>query len=90
MEQLNSRYWYREYKAEREFLTRKEAAVNNEIKAVGELIQFADSLQHRVKQLLEVMDEHYGNMIRVFTMVTVLFTPLYVTQYSLVFDSPGR
>jgi hypothetical protein len=63
--------------------------LNNEIKEVGELIQFVESLQHRVKQLLEVMDEHYGKTLRVFTMVTVLFTPLYVTQCSLVSDFPG-
>jgi hypothetical protein len=64
---------------EQRFLLRKEAELKNDITAVGELITFAYSLQNRVKQAIEVMEETNGNTLRVFTMVTVLYVPMYVS-----------
>lgn len=53
--------------------------MKSDITAVSELITFAYSLQNRVKQAIEVMEETNGNTLRVFTMVTVLFVPMYVS-----------
>lgn len=44
------------------------------------VLRSAAALRERVRQLIEITDEDHGKAIRVFTIVTVLFLPMYVRQ----------
>ncbi|KAL1839816.1 hypothetical protein VTJ49DRAFT_1095 [Mycothermus thermophilus] len=63
-------------RVEHEYMLRERAALNTECQKVYKLIMFTESLQRRVKQMVEVMDEGNDKSIHVFTVVTVLFLPL--------------
>jgi hypothetical protein len=43
------------------------------------LVGSTKALGERVKETIEIMDEDHGKAIRVFTIVTVLFSPMYAT-----------
>ncbi|KAL2265332.1 hypothetical protein VTJ83DRAFT_6432 [Remersonia thermophila] len=61
---------------EHESLTHQRAVLNVKAKEIERLINLVGSVQGRVKQMIEVMDEDHGKAIRVFTVVTVLFVPM--------------
>jgi hypothetical protein len=77
-------WWKAQYReertmeAEREYLLSLKGAMEAKSLEVERLEDSATALRERVRQLLEVMDEDHGKAIRVFTIVTVLFLPMYV------------
>lgn len=67
---------------ERHYLLGRRDAVQAKLGEVRNLQRSAGALRERVRQLIEVMDEDHGKAIRVFTIVTVLFLPMYVSRSS--------
>lgn len=65
---------------ERYYLLGRQDAVQAKLDEVQNLQKSARALRERVRQLIEVMDEDHGKAIRVFTIVTVLFLPMYVPR----------
>jgi hypothetical protein len=66
--------------AERHYLNSLRDAVNAKMDEVRRLRRSASALRERVRQLIEITDEDHGKAIRVFTIVTVLFLPMYVQK----------
>ncbi len=64
--------------AERHYLLSRKDALEAKLDEVARLQKSASALRERVGQLIEIMDEDHGKAIRVFTIVTVLFLPMYV------------
>ena len=65
---------------ERDYLLGRRDAVQAKLAEVQNLQKSARALRERVRQLIEVTDEDHGKAIRVFTIVTVLFLPMYVLR----------
>lgn len=65
---------------ERSYLLRRQDAVGAKLGEIMNLQDSAAALRERVRQLIEVTDEDHGKAIRVFTIVTVLFLPMYVPR----------
>ncbi|KAL1840531.1 hypothetical protein VTJ49DRAFT_352 [Mycothermus thermophilus] len=61
---------------EHDCLLHERARLNVKVKEINALVHFSEEMQHRVRQMIEVMDEDHGKAIRVFTVVTVLFVPM--------------
>ena len=59
------------------YLGQRRSALVAKKDEVTELIDSTSALGERVKEMIEIMDEDHGKAIRVFTMVTVLFLPMY-------------
>lgn len=78
--------WKRRYREERTVAVEEECLLGRgeamiaKLREVQKLQRSADALRERVRQLIEIMDEDHGKAIRVFTMVTVLFLPMYVVK----------
>lgn len=67
---------------ERYYLLGRRDAVQAKLDEVQNLQKSASALRERVRQLIEITDEDHGKAIRVFTIVTVLFLPMYVPSLS--------
>jgi Mg2+ and Co2+ transporter CorA len=65
---------------ERHYLRGRRNAIGQKLDEIHNLQRSARALKERVHQLIEVTDEDHGKAIRVFTIVTVLFLPMYVTR----------
>lgn len=61
-----------------DYLDGQISAVLDKTREVLDLLVSTKALGERVKQMIEIMDEDHGKAIRVFTVVTVLFLPMYV------------
>ncbi|KAL2116560.1 hypothetical protein VTJ04DRAFT_8728 [Mycothermus thermophilus] len=59
-----------------DFLQCKQNEFNEKSEQVENLIQFSESLQNRVRQMIEIGDENHSRAIRIFTVTTLIFVPL--------------
>jgi hypothetical protein len=87
-EKQNNSEWHIEYRRlttlellEWDYILRRRDALEAKSDEVDRLRRSATALRERVKQLIEIMDEDHGKAIRVFTITTVLFLPMYVSGH---------
>jgi Mg2+ and Co2+ transporter CorA len=66
--------------AERHYLLGRRDTAQAKLDEVQTLQSSASALRERVRQLIEITDEDHGKAIRVFTIVTVVFLPMYVQR----------
>jgi len=78
--------WERQYQdkrtmeAERHYMHGRRDTALAKLEEVQRLQRSASALRERVRQLIEITDEDHGKAIRVFTIVTVVFLPMYVKR----------
>jgi hypothetical protein len=79
----NYNLWLKRFREERtsavesDYLLKVFDALMAKKDEVINLIDSTTALGERVKEMIEIMDEDHGKAIRVFTIVTVLFLPMY-------------